>query len=83
MPKAISLRCRALIRTPTLSRVRAMALDRVEDGLRNLRAAGVSEEDEGGLLIERGKQRPDVIGRKGDGSGCAQLLIDHLAHGDS
>ena len=63
--------------------VQKMAVDRVEDDLRNLRAGGVIEEDEGGLLIERGKQRPDAIGRKGDGSGCAQLLIDHLAHGDS
>jgi hypothetical protein len=47
-----------------------MAVDRVEDDLRNLRAGGVIEEDEGWLLIERGKQRPDAIRRKSDGSGC-------------
>jgi hypothetical protein len=51
--------------------------------LRNLRAVGVIEQEEGGLLIERGKQRPDAIGRKGDGSACAQLLIDHLTAADS
>jgi len=51
--------------------VQKVAVDRVEDDLRNLRAGGVIEEDEGGLLTERGKQRPDAIGRKGDGSGCA------------
>jgi len=38
--------------------VQKMAVDRVEDDLRNLRAVGVIE-DEAGLLIERGKQRPD------------------------
>jgi hypothetical protein len=35
--------------------VQKMAVDRVEDDLRNLRAVGVIEHDEGGLLIERGK----------------------------
>jgi hypothetical protein len=35
--------------------VQKMAVDRVEDDLRNLRAVGVIE-DEGGLLMERGKQ---------------------------
>ena len=47
------------------SAVQKMAGDRVEDDLQNRRAVGVIEEDEGGLLIERGKQRPDAIGRKG------------------
>ncbi|HVR23417.1 MAG TPA: hypothetical protein VMU26_08840 [Candidatus Polarisedimenticolia bacterium] len=41
----------------------------------SLHSAGA---ENGGLLIERGKQRPDAIGRKGDGSGCAQLLVDNL-----
>ncbi len=50
--------------------VQKMVVDRVEDDLRNLRPGGVIEEDEVGLLIERGKQRANVIRGKGDGSGC-------------
>ena len=50
--------------------VQKMVVDRVEDDLRNLRAGGVIEKDEGGLLIERGKLRPDAIGERGDGLEC-------------
>jgi hypothetical protein len=46
-----------------------MAVDCVEDGLRNLCACAVVKEREGRLLMERGKVRADAIAREGDGLG--------------
>jgi hypothetical protein len=51
--------------------VQKMGVDRVEDDLRNLRdVVGVVEQEKGGLLTERGKQRPDGKATARDAPSC-------------
>src|SRR5579862_4004904 len=57
--------------------VEQVPVNGVEDYLRDLRAGSVIEEDEAGLLIERGKLRSNPVGWKGEGAGGGELLIEH------
>jgi len=47
--------------------VQKVAVDRVDDHLRNLRTGGVVEEGKVRFLMERGKERTDSFGREGCG----------------